>query len=159
MFVGLVYTVSRKLSLYHSVELEAVKTRSDIFDLASASCSAVYLSRFFSQTWVSVNFPFALTFYRAHFPLRDSVDTSFISITTAGCRRLWASVIMWLSAIINQLSPWWMLCFHSLMSEASETASLFLTRAPCFSASMAPGEVVFMGVPIGLSTWMLHLWV
>lgn len=50
-------------------------------------------------------------------PLPDSFDTSFISIMTAGCLRLRASVIMWLSAIINQLSPWWMLCFHSLMSE------------------------------------------
>lgn len=30
MFVGLVYTVSRKLSLYRSVELEAVKTRTGL---------------------------------------------------------------------------------------------------------------------------------
>ena len=36
-----------------------------------------------------------------------------------------SSVIMWLSAIINHRSPWWMLCFHSLMSEGSESASLF----------------------------------
>lgn len=85
---------------------------------------------FSSSRWtlVSPHFPPPLTFYRGVeliSPLRDAFDTSFISIMTAGCLRLGASVIMWLSAIIKQLSPWWMLCFHSLMSEGSETGSLF----------------------------------
>lgn len=114
------------------------------------------------QTWVSLNFPPPLTFIWASGsfpPVRDSFDTSFIYIMTTCCLHLWASVIMWLSAIIKQLSPLMDAVFP--FANEWETGSLF--PCLCLSTVTVPGELVFMGVPVGLSAWItlsgLHLWV